>query len=181
MHLSAMRSGACGNRLILLHRGYDKERGSSRGRSPPRIKISCASKNTRHKGGYFYWCGRRDLNPHVYGWTQAPQACLSTNSSTPASASAKAIITESVLLSSPFLWIVRRGRVREKEMPANPGRALFRIDRGARQGRRSARRSTAGGRRRRSASGGGSGASDRRDSRGARRTTRERGAAAASA
>lgn len=30
------------------------------------------------------WCGRRDLNPHVYGETQAPQACLSTYSSTPA-------------------------------------------------------------------------------------------------
>ncbi len=30
------------------------------------------------------WCGRRDLNPHVYGGTQAPQACLSTYSSTPA-------------------------------------------------------------------------------------------------
>ena len=30
------------------------------------------------------WCGRWDLNPHVYGWTQAPQACLSTYSSTPA-------------------------------------------------------------------------------------------------
>ena len=41
-----------------------------------------------------FWCGRRDLNPHVYGWTQAPQACLSTYSSTPANASkAKAIIT----------------------------------------------------------------------------------------
>ena len=24
------------------------------------------------------------MNPHVYGWTQAPQACLSTDSSTPA-------------------------------------------------------------------------------------------------
>ena len=33
----------------------------------------------------FWWCGRWDLNPHVYGWTQAPQACLSTYSSTPAS------------------------------------------------------------------------------------------------
>ena len=31
-----------------------------------------------------FWCGRWDLNPHVYGWTQAPQACLSTDSSTPA-------------------------------------------------------------------------------------------------
>ena len=42
----------------------------------------------------FLWCGRWDLNPHVYGWTQAPQACLSTYSSTPANASkAKAIIT----------------------------------------------------------------------------------------
>lgn len=34
--------------------------------------------------GFLIWCGRWDLNPHVYGWTQAPQACLSTDSSTPA-------------------------------------------------------------------------------------------------
>ena len=33
---------------------------------------------------YRVWCGRWDLNPHVYGWTQAPQACLSAYSSTPA-------------------------------------------------------------------------------------------------
>ncbi len=36
-------------------------------------------------GRSIFWCGRWDLNPHVYGWTQAPQACLSTYSSTPAS------------------------------------------------------------------------------------------------
>ena len=38
------------------------------------------------------WCGRWDLNPHVYGWTQAPQACLSTYSSTPASGSLDAAL-----------------------------------------------------------------------------------------
>lgn len=54
------------------------------------------------------WCGRRDLNPHVYGWTQAPQACLSTGSSTPAFQDAKVIIAESPDLSTIYFTCLRR-------------------------------------------------------------------------
>ena len=43
-----------------------------------------AQKSGSPVGLPLFWCGGRDLNPHVYGWTQAPQACLSTCSSTPA-------------------------------------------------------------------------------------------------
>ena len=42
------------------------------------------TKTPRYNVPWRFWCGRWDLNPHVYGWTQAPQACLSTDSSTPA-------------------------------------------------------------------------------------------------
>lgn len=46
--------------------------------------VSAAAAVAAAPRGFLIWCGRWDLNPHVYGWTQAPQACLSTDSSTPA-------------------------------------------------------------------------------------------------
>ena len=64
-------------RSIHHARGHIMFRGNGTHRSKKRL----LSDDKRR----FWWCGRWDLNPHVYGWTQAPQACLSTYSSTPAS------------------------------------------------------------------------------------------------
>ncbi len=53
-------------------------------KAPQSMDIQRKTPESNGFRGFLIWFGRWDLNPHVYGWTQAPQACLSTDSSTPA-------------------------------------------------------------------------------------------------
>ena len=94
----------------------------------PKSKGVCCRKHRKFQSGnrkavfpfgrrlFCFWCGRWDLNPHVYGRTQAPQACLSAYSSTPAD-QANVIIAA----LSPFVNAQSKKGIKKRGQPAyNP-------------------------------------------------------------